>query len=74
MKLEGIWANDLVKCGSCRDEQENPVYLQSIDISETDDGTTSITELKNADSVLVEAETRETNQIITSFGSLGNPK
>jgi hypothetical protein len=55
-RLEGIWENDLFKCGSYYDEQENPVYVQPTDISGTTDGMIPILELENADEVLAKAE------------------
>jgi hypothetical protein len=57
-RLEGIWENDLFKCGSYSDEQENLICTQPTDISVTTDGMIPILELENADEVLAEAEDR----------------
>jgi hypothetical protein len=57
-QLEGIWENDLLKCGSYYDEQENRVCTQATDTSGTTEGMIRILELGNAEEVVTEAETR----------------
>jgi hypothetical protein len=54
-RLEGIWEDDMFKCGSYYDEQDHPVYVQPTDISGTTDGMIPILELEDADAVLAEA-------------------
>jgi hypothetical protein len=55
-RLEGIWVDDLFKCGSYYDEQEQPVYVKESDISGTTDGMIPVLELKNPEEVLEAAE------------------
>ncbi|KAH0786722.1 MORN repeat-containing protein 3 [Histomonas meleagridis] len=54
-RLEGVWVDDMFKCGSYYDEQENPVYTKPDDISGTTDGMIPVLELKDPDSILQEA-------------------
>lgn len=51
-RLEGVWENDMFKCGSYYDEQENPVYAKPDDISGTTDGMIPVLQLKNPEEVL----------------------
>ena len=57
-RLEGVWVDDMMKCGSYYDEQENPVYVQPDDISGTTDGMIPVVELKDPDGVLEEARAK----------------
>lgn len=51
-RLEGVWVDDMMKCGSYYDEQENPVYTQPNDITGTTDGMIPELQLKDPEGVL----------------------
>lgn len=59
-RFEGVWVDDMMKCGSYYDEQENPVYVQPDDISGTVDGMIPRLDLKDPDGVLEEAKSKIT--------------
>ncbi|OHT01186.1 MORN repeat containing [Tritrichomonas foetus] len=51
-RLEGVWVDDMMKCGSYYDEQEDPVYVQPDDITGTTDGMIPKLELQDPEGVL----------------------
>lgn len=51
-RLEGIWADDMLKCGSYLDEAANPVYVAPDAISGTTDGMVPVLELKDPEAIL----------------------
>ncbi|KAK8882787.1 hypothetical protein M9Y10_045428 [Tritrichomonas musculus] len=57
-RLEGVWVDDMMKCGSYYDEQEDPVYVQPDDISGTTDGMIPKLTLKDPEGVLQEAKSK----------------
>jgi hypothetical protein len=58
-RLEGIWANGLLKCGSYSDEQENQTYVQPTDLTGITDGMIPIIQRKDPDGLLAEVDVRK---------------